>query len=279
MGRQSVMRDLRDKVAVITGAGSGIGRATAEALARAGCHVAIVDLDAPRMQETAARVRATGRRASMHEVDVSDKIEMERLVAAVTQEHGHVHVLVNNAGVTTHGTLAEHTLQDFEWVIGINFLGVVYGCKLFLPLLLQESESHIVNISSMGGLIGLPTHTPYCASKFAVRGFSEALWTELRDSNVGVTCVFPGAVSTNIISSGRVYDRETDERLYRSIKRLRSPAMPPERVAHKIVRGIQRNRLRLVIRPEAHVIAWASRLFPGLTPRLVAWAYGRARRA
>ena len=273
------MRDLRDKVAVITGAASGIGRATAEALARAGCEVALVDLDAPRMQETAEQVRAAGRRASMHEVDVSDKIAMERLVAAVSQEHGHVHVLVNNAGVTTRGTLAEHTLEDFEWVIGINFLGVVYGCKLFLPLLLREPQSHIVNISSMAGLIGLPTQTSYCASKFAVRGFSEALWTELRDSNVGVTCVFPGAVSTNIVSSARVYDREGDEPLDRSMERLLSPAMPPERVARKIVRGIQRNRLRLVIRPEAHVSAWATRLFPGLTQRLVAWAYGRARRA
>src|SRR5690349_9388793 len=148
------MRQLADRVAVVTGSASGIGRATAIALAREGCDLALADVDEVGMAETAAAVRELGRNVSTHRVDVSDKARMEAFAAEVVDEHGDVHILINNAGVSVTASLADQTLEDFEWIVGINFWGVVYGCKFFLPHLQRAGGATIVNLSSMFGLIG-----------------------------------------------------------------------------------------------------------------------------
>lgn len=266
------MRTLRDRVAVVTGAASGIGAATSELLAQRGCDLALVDVNEEGLRHTAERVQATGRKASLHQADVADRARMQALPDEVLAEHGHVHVLVNNAGVSVGATFEDHDLDDFDWIVGINFWGVVYGCFFFLPHLKREEESHIVNLSSMFGFVGFPGQSSYCATKFGVLGLSEALWAELRESGVGVTSVHPGGISTNIIRAARFPDPGQQEE---ADERFRRIGAHPEVVARKIVRAVERNRMRVVIRPEAHVAHWLKRLSPRLTHRLIAWLYRR----
>ena len=266
------MRRFEGRVAVVTGAASGIGRATSVLLARRGCDLALVDIDASGLAETAKRVRAAGRKVSLHRVDVADRDAMSALPDQVIGEHGHVHILVNNAGVSVGSTLEEHDLDDFAWLVGINLWGVVYGCKFFLPHLLREDEGHIVNISSMFGFVGFPGQSSYCATKFAVRGLSESLFAELSGTGVGVTSVHPGAIRTNIMAAARAIDEEVRARFLEIFERR---GMPPERAAERIVRGIERRRLRVIIAREAWLTDWLKRLMPVGTHRLIAWGYRR----
>ena len=188
---------------MVTGAGSGIGRALALELAGRGCALALVDRNDSALGESADLARARGAKVSTHLADVADRARMERLPGEVLAAHGHVHVVVNNAGVSVIGALADHSLDDFAWLMGINFWGVVYGSKLFLPALLAEDEGHIVNISSMFGFVGIPGQISYCSAKYAVRGFSETLLSELSGTRIGVSCVHPGGIATNIVCASR----------------------------------------------------------------------------
>lgn len=270
------MKQLRDRVAVVTGAASGIGRALAVQLAERGADLALVDVNAAALAETAEAVRKRGRRASEHVADVADAARMERLVAEVLAAHGAVHLVVNNAGVSVTGTLEEQSLDDLRWIVGVNLWGVVHGCKFFLPALRAAraagAEAHIVNVSSMFGLIGLPTQSSYCATKFAVRGFSEAIWAELRDAGIGVTVVHPGGVRTNIVRESRTADPAAKQRM---VERFEKQALAPEDAARQILRAVERDALRVVICREAHAADWAKRLAPSAVHRLVAWGYRR----
>ena len=270
------MRSFRDKVAVVTGAASGIGRALALDLAARGADCALADVDDAALAETAAAVAKAGRRATAHLVDVADADRMQRFADEVVAQHGAVHLVVNNAGVSVTGTLEEQSLDDLHWIVGVNFWGVVHGCKFFLPALRAAraagAEAHIVNLSSMFGLIGLPTQSSYCATKFAVRGLSEALWTELRDTGIGVTSVHPGGVRTNIVRKSRTADAIAKDEM---IERFDRMAIAPEQAAAQILRAVERNRMRVVICPEAHAADWAKRVAPVAVHRLVAWGYRR----
>ncbi len=268
------MRTLKDRVAVVTGAAGGIGRATAVALSRAGCDVALVDIDEVGLAETRRQVEAQGRRSSVHLVDVSNRAAMEALVPAVIDAHGSVHVVVNNAGVSVTSRFEEQSIEDFEWLIGINFWGVVYGAKFFLPELRKNGEGYIVNISSMFGFIGLPSQTSYAASKFAVHGMSESMRYELAPHGIGVMSVHPGMIRTGIVKAARIAVPESPGLQHEVAKTFDRFGWPPERVANKIVRGIQRGHARVVVGPEAHLVDWIKRASPVLPRHLVhrAWS-------
>jgi NADP-dependent 3-hydroxy acid dehydrogenase YdfG len=269
------MKVLKDRVAVVTGAASGIGRATAVLLGQRGCRLAISDVDGGGLEETKALVEATGAKCTTHVVDVSKRERMESFVTEVLQAHNGVNILVNNAGVSVSATFEEHSLEDFEWLMGINFWGVVYGCKLFLPALLAADDAHIVNISSVFGIVGVPRQSSYCASKFAVRGFSESLRAELGQTNVRVTSVHPGGVATNIAAKTRVVGDELEQERHKKIIRRFRKMLPPEKAAEAIVRGIVRDQARVLITRETYLLDFAKRAFPDSASALVEWGFNR----
>ncbi|GGI96173.1 SDR family NAD(P)-dependent oxidoreductase [Halopseudomonas pertucinogena] len=250
-------------VAVLTGAGSGIGRELALALARSGCGLALVDINAVQLAETAEQARALGVRVSEHPMDVADRAAIAVLPERVLAEHGQVDLLINNAGVALGGTFEQVSVENFDWLMAINFDAVVCMTRAFLPLLKQRPAARIVNLSSLFGLITPAGQTAYCASKFAVRGFSNALRLELVGSPVGVTVVHPGGIATAIASSARVpagvNDAELQARLKRTEKLLR---MPPARAADIILRGIERDRVRVIVGNDALILSWLERLLP-----------------
>jgi short-subunit dehydrogenase len=261
------MKRLQDRVAVITGAAGGIGQGLAWALARAGCHLALIDIDPARLGHVSEALRATGRRVSTHQVDVSDRAAMAALPAAVVGAHGAAHILVNNAGVSVAGRFEAVPLADLDWIFAINFWGVVHGCHAFLPLLRAQDEAHIVNVGSSFGLLNMAGKSGYGATKFAVRGLSEALRAELAGSRVGLTVLYPGAVATDIVHRGRVTDpaqRAAEARF------LASRALPVERAAQAMLRGIRRNRARVLVGADYRVMDWMARLSPALSAWLAA---------
>jgi len=187
---------------------------------------------------------------------------MLALADEVVAAHGGCHILVNNAGVTSAGRFADESLDELRWIVGINVWGVLHGCHAFLPVLREADEAHIVNLSSMVGLLGLPQNASYSLTKGAVRAFSEALRAELVRTPIGLTTVFPGAIATNIMQGARGAEAERLARLGASPLApylLRSPAA----VARKIVRAIERDRPRVVVGPDAHLVDLWSRLAPG----------------
>ncbi|MDN3918960.1 SDR family NAD(P)-dependent oxidoreductase [Roseateles violae] len=253
------------QVAVLTGAGSGIGRALALALARRGCHLALADIKAASLAETAAEAALLGVRVSQHALDVAERTAVAALPAAVLDTHGQVDLLINNAGVALGGLFEQIAEADFDWLMEINFHGLVRMTRAFLPLLRDSpsAASRIVNISSIYGIVAPPGQSAYSAAKFAVRGFSNALRHELQGSKIGVTVVHPGGVATAIARSARlptgVPDGEIRERLARVERLLR---MPPARAAEIIVRGIEGGRDRVIVGADARVAALLERLFP-----------------
>jgi NADP-dependent 3-hydroxy acid dehydrogenase YdfG len=258
------MRDFRNKVAAITGAGSGMGRALALELASRGCAVAIADIGTAALEETRSMLHNTQVAVSSHIVDVADRAAMERFAADVVRIHGKVNLVFNNAGVSVTNTVEKLSYEDFEWLMNINFWGVVHGTKAFLPHLRQVDEAHIINTSSIFGVVAFASQGAYNASKFAVRGFTEALRQELADTHIGVSCVQPGGVKTNIVKTSRYYaaDNEapTKEELMKSFEEL--AALTPHAAAMQILRGVEGNRGRVLVGKDAKLLAWIARLFP-----------------
>ena len=260
------MKELAGRTAVITGGASGVGLATAELLARKGCVLALVDVDPERLEEARRRFESQGTKVSIHVADVADADRMARLPAEVVSQHGGVQVLVNNAGVSVAGRFEDQSIEDLQWIVGVNFWGVVHGCKFFLPELRKADEAHIVNISSMFGFIGVPSQSSYCATKFAVKGLTEALWAELQDTRIGVTSIHPGGINTRIHETMRSYDDEIREATIAGLERSR----PASDVARVIVAAIEKNRLRAIVGWEAYLADWIKRLLPVSTHKLLA---------
>lgn len=258
------MRRLEERVAVVTGAASGIGRALAMRLSREGCDLAIVDIDGDGLAETEEMIAGAGaNRISKYLVDVSKRDEMEALADAVVHDHGQVHMVVNNAGVALNDTVEGATFEDLEWIVGINLWGVVYGTKYFLPFLRQVDEGHIVNISSVLGFVSQPTLAAYSMTKYGISGFTEALRQELADTHIGVTCVYPGSVRTHFARNARINQipggappRGLAEKLDR--KALSSA----DAVARRIIAAIRKKMVRVLIGREALFSDIARRIFP-----------------
>lgn len=266
-------RNLDDRVAVVTGAASGIGRATAQQLADKGCHLALVDVDESGLEETRSLVARNDRRRTTHIADVSDKARMQALPDEVAAAHGQVHILVNNAGVTVGAMFDDHSIEDIEWVVGVNLWGVLYGCKFFLPHLKQADWAQIVNLSSMFGFYGMPGQSCYSMTKAGVKALSEALWTELANTNVSVTSVHPGVIRTSLIRSSRIDD--PDERA-KAIEMADKHGTDPKKAGRLIVRAIERNQRRVLIGADARATQWLSRAFPNGLHSALTFAFKKA---
>ena len=259
--------NLKGGVAVVTGAASGIGRALAHRLAAEKMSLALADVDDAGLQKTAREIaERTGERKlhiTTHLVDVSDARRMEQFASEVVQQHERVTLLINNAGVALYGFFEEITIADFEWLIGINFWGVVHGVRNFLPVLRHQPRAHIVNVSSIYGIIAPSGQSAYCASKFAVRGFTEVLRHELEGTSVGVSCVHPGGIRTPIAKNARI-----GAGVHPSIRELnlarfdRHAITSPEAAADRIVRGVRRNEPRILVGPDAVRLDRLQRLLP-----------------
>jgi len=260
------MITFQQKVAVITGTGSGIGRELAIQLAQKGVHIAIADIQEEQLHETASLLNQYNVPISKYMLDVSQREAVYRFADDVIARHGGVHIVINNAGVALSNVEVEHlTYEDLEWVLGVNRWGVIYGTKAFLPHLLKQPEANLVNISSLYGLTAIAKAAAYCTSKFAVRGFTEALRQELRQSSVAVTVVHPGGIRTRIARNTRPAAngdkiRNPERAAQHFEQRAHTTAAEAARC---IIAGIQRNAPRVVIGQDAKFLDWLGRLKPG----------------
>jgi short-subunit dehydrogenase len=256
---------LRDGVALVTGAGSGIGAALALQLAARGCHLALVDVNPEGLQATADQARATGVTVSSHRFDLALPAAADALLAAVQADHPRLTLLVNNAGVALGGQFQQVDADDFDWLMSINFGAVVRLTRAFLPMLAREPAAQVVNMSSIFGIVAPPGQTAYCAAKFAVRGFSESLRHELEaaGSTVGVTVVHPGGVRTGIAESARLpRDTPADTLAQQRAVWQRLLVLSPQDAAAQMLRGIERREPRVLVGDDAVRMAWVQRLFP-----------------
>jgi NAD(P)-dependent dehydrogenase (short-subunit alcohol dehydrogenase family) len=279
------MEQFNDKVAAITGAGSGIGRGLALELAAQGCHLALSDVDDAGLAETVTMVEqiAAGRggvragvKVSSARVDVVDREAVEAWAAATVDEFGRVNLIFNNAGVALSANVSVMTYESFRWLMDINFWGVAHGTLAFLPHLRASGDGHVVNISSVFGLLGIPTQSAYNSAKFAVRGFTDALRTELDIEQCGVsaTTIHPGGIRTNIARNARFEFAEHEEAVdaeQAAVDFEKLTRTTPEKAARLILGAVRKNKRRALIGPDAHLFDAAARI----SPRASQWALGK----
>lgn len=268
------MKNFTDKVAAITGAGSGMGRSLAVLLSKRGCHLALSDVNEAGLAETVRLVADSGVKVTSQRLDVANKDDVFAWADKVVADHGKVNLIFNNAGVALGSAVDGGSYEDFEWLMNINFWGVVHGTKAFLPYIKQAGEGHIINTSSLFGLIAVPSQSAYNASKFAVRGFTEALRQELELENVNVsaTSVHPGGIKTNIAKAARM-DKSVEsigmsvnstakfEKLFRTTA---------DDAAAQMIRAVEKNQRRLLIGNDAKVLDLMARILPSSYQKLVA---------
>ncbi|HEX6866695.1 MAG TPA: SDR family NAD(P)-dependent oxidoreductase, partial [Caulobacteraceae bacterium] len=250
--------------AVVTGAASGIGAELARQLAAKGCDLALADINGELLAAVAAEARAAGVTVSEYVVDVADKAALETFAKDVLAKHGRVTLLINNAGVALMGRVDQISLEEFEWLMNINFWGPVRLTHMLLPELLRQKQAHIVNLSSIFGVVSPPGQAPYVASKFGVRGFSESLRHELDGTGVGLTVVHPGGVRTAIADNTRIssaidpaFGKEATDRFNTLLRTSAKSA------AETILRGVDRGAPRVLIGPDAKGAELIQRLMPG----------------
>ena len=267
------MKSFENKVAAVTGAGSGIGRALAIELGRHKCDVALSDINEEGLLDTVEQVRRLCVHVTSQKVDVADREAVHAWADQVVDEHGKANLIFNNAGVALASTVEGMSYGDFEWLMDVNFWGVVHGTKAFLPHLKASGDGHIINISSVFGLVGIPSQSAYNSAKFAVRGFTESLRQELDMMNYGVSAssVHPGGIKTAIARSSRI-DRsvrdlgisDTDSRE----KFEKSFITGADKAARVILDGVRRNQRRILVGPDARVFDWVVRLLPSTYQRI-----------
>jgi short-subunit dehydrogenase len=256
------------KIAVITGAASGIGRALALHLNRHGCELFLGDVNETGLAQTASLRERQDVQATTLLLDIANKTGVHQWAERIGAEKGYIDIIINNAGVAYAATVENSDYEHQEWLMGINFWGVVYGTQAFLPLLRKSRQAHLVNISSAFGLVGIPTQSAYNAAKFAVRGYTEALRQEVAGTNLHVCCVHPGGIKTNIARAARGGDSTVtaDER-GREFEKLARTS--PESAAAQICRAMVKRKKRLLIGADARYMSLVSRLLPVNYPRLL----------
>lgn len=261
------MESYRDKGVVITGAASGIGRALAINLAAVGARLALTDVNIDGLEETK---RLCGDVVcNIYRVDVASRSEMFGLADAVKHDFGKIDYLFNNAGVALAASINNSTLEEMEWIVNVNLWGVVYGTKAFLPAFIAQKGGHIVNISSVMGLVGYPGLGAYCLTKFGVRGFTETLWRELESTGVCATSVHPAGTATGITHGFRMgqYANETDRKNVE--RQARGHSTTPDQAARKILAGVARRKRRIIVSNGSWIIQFLSRMFPSSYPTLM----------
>ena len=271
------MKNFKNKVAAITGAGSGMGQQLAVLLAKAGCHVSLSDVNEKGLAETVELVKPYNVRVTSKKVNVAKLEEVRTWAEETAQNHGSVNMIFNNAGVALGSTVEGSNYEDLEWIMGINYWGVVYGTKEFLPYLKKTGEGHIINTSSLFGLTAQPTQSAYNSTKFAVRGFTESLRQELDIENSGVSAlsVHPGGIRTNIANDARMSDSiksmgMNPEKSAKAFNKLLR--MPAEEAAQQILDAVLKNKRRLLIGNDAKTLDLIQRVLPTGYQRITAMA-------
>ena len=274
------MKTFNQRVVVITGAASGIGRSLAVQLAGMGARLAVADTNVEGMVETQQLAENAGARCTTHKLDVADREGFESFAREVVCEHGEVHVVFNNAGVTMVDSVENQSYEDFDWLMNINFWGVVHGTRAFLPYLKQVDEAHIVNVSSVFGILAMPLQSAYNSSKFAVRGFTEALKMELAGSHIQVSCVHPGGIKTGIARDARMNEKTMGISTEQMKTEFDAKAgTTAEQAAKIIIRGVLKNKRRIIVGTDAKIMSLVTRFFPGSYEKILGFEKGvRAKR-
>jgi short-subunit dehydrogenase len=277
----SNVKDLEGRVAAVTGAASGIGRSLAVELAGRGTHLALSDIDEAGLAQTVALCEGSGVEVTSQRLDVADRRAVDAWADQVVADHGRVNLVVNNAGVALVADVEDMSYDDLEWLMNINFWGVVHGTKAFLPHLRAAGEGHIVNVSSVFGLVSVPSQAAYNAAKFAVRGFSDALRMELEIEPCGVSCttVHPGGIRTNIARAARIHENAAERTNVADLgTQFEKVALTsPEKAARQILAAVRADRRRALVGPDAKAIDLVARLPARLYQRLL--VRGARRRA
>lgn len=271
------IRNLNGRIALVTGAASGIGRETALALGRRGADLVICDLDEQGLGDTDAMLRGLGRDVLARRVDVADREQMRGFAQETLAQVGVVDILMNNAGVGLGAGFLDTSLDDWDWILRINLLGVVHGCHFFVPAMVERGAGgHVVNVSSAAGYLPTEALSAYVTSKYAVLGLSESLRGELRRHRIGVTAICPGIIDTPITRSSRLRGKYAAEgQREEMISAYQRRGYGPDRVARNVLKAIQRNRGIAPVSPEAWIAWYLKRLSPALVSRLLAWGERR----
>ena len=268
------MIDWPNKVTVITGAGSGIGQAVTRHIAAKGGNIALVDVNESGLEETLKSIVHCSGKFTTHIIDVTKEDQMKALPEVVISEHKQIDVLFNNAGITIDKTFEEHSIQDWQLIVGINVWGVIYGCHYFMPYLLQRPEAHIVTTSSLAGFVGFPKQSSYCLTKAAVRALNESLYAEYKHRNVHVTSVHPGAIQTNIFNVAVQHSNnpQASQKFFDSVKKF---AMPADKAAAIIVKAVEKRKQRVRVGKDAVLTDLIKRLIPVSFHKLLARLFAK----
>ncbi len=250
------------QVAVITGAGGGLGSALAQALAAKGCHLALADISEAALEKTEISLPDNVGKVTRHVVDVTDRAAMICFRDAVLAAHEGVNILINNAGITLQKSFSTHSLDDWDRMVGINLNGVIYGCHVFDEALTAAENAHVVNLSSMSAFLGLPGQSSYCATKAAVQLLTDSLWAEWQLKNIGVTSVHPGAIRTNMIMA-TLQESDDVEQAKKNFDIAHKTGVDAEYAAAKIIKAIETNKKRIKIGKDAYIFHFIMRYMPG----------------